>query len=48
MELTPTKEKPSRIEAINKDAVHQICSGQVRISVLYYYLLGALLLITYY
>jgi hypothetical protein len=30
MELQSVVEKPTRIEAINKDAVHQICSGQVR------------------
>jgi DNA mismatch repair protein PMS2 len=29
MELPSTEEKPIRIEAINKDVVHQICSGQV-------------------
>jgi len=34
MELPSTEEKPIRIEAINKDVVHQICSGQVRISML--------------
>lgn len=30
MELPSVEEKSTRIEAINKDVVHQICSGQVR------------------
>jgi hypothetical protein len=34
MELPFTEEKQTRIEAINKDAVHQICSGQVSFPVL--------------
>jgi hypothetical protein len=30
MELLSPEGKQTRIEAINKDVVHQICSGQVR------------------